>query len=264
MRMHHWVGLAALAAVIAFVLAGSAFARQTVRTERFTSAAALRSAVDHYRTLTWTYERAAQLPRRRGSSLYRRSSDPAYLRWTIALWRKRAYAARKAALSGLHRSREVALPRPPIPSSSLSARIAFSKRLALSLQSIYPGRVTREFASARAASGSATLSLWETRSATAALRVSTGTRAVPRFLQSAFACIHHYEGSWHSDTGNGYYGGLQMDLSFQHRYGADYLRRYGTADRWPAWAQIQAAVRAYSSGRGFYPWPNTARFCGLI
>jgi hypothetical protein len=24
------------------------------------------------------------------------------------------------------------------------------------------------------------------------------------------------------------------------------------------------AERAYRSGRGFYPWPNTARACGLI
>jgi hypothetical protein len=25
-----------------------------------------------------------------------------------------------------------------------------------------------------------------------------------------------------------------------------------------------AAERAHRSGRGFYPWPNTARYCGLI
>lgn len=71
-------------------------------------------------------------------------------------------------------------------------------------------------------------------------------------------------GNWSINTGNGYYGGLQMDASFQSRYGADYVRRWGTADNWPTWAQLQAAVRAYRSGRGFYPWPNTARVCGLI
>ena len=264
MRMHHWLGLAVSAALIAFALAGAAFARQSVQPDRFTSAKALRAAVDHYRALTFTYERAAHLPRTKGSTLYRRSSDRAYLDWTIAIWRKRAYGARKTVLTQLHRSREVALPAPPGLHASLSRRIEFSRRLALSLRSIYPGTPTRSVASAGAPTGTATLRLWETRSAQAALRVTEKTRAVPGFLQSAFACIHHYEGSWHSNTGNGYYGGLQMDLAFQHRYGGDYLRRYGTADRWPAWAQIQAATRAYSSGRGFYPWPNTARFCGLI
>jgi hypothetical protein len=24
------------------------------------------------------------------------------------------------------------------------------------------------------------------------------------------------------------------------------------------------AEKAYRAGRGFYPWPNTARYCGLI
>src|SRR5438876_5647928 len=28
---------------------------------------------------------------------------------------------------------------------------------------------------------------------------------------SQWLCIHHYEGSWTANTGNGYYGGLQMD-----------------------------------------------------
>jgi hypothetical protein len=87
---------------------------------------------------------------------------------------------------------------------------------------------------------------------------------VPDSLATAFTCIHRFEGAWNANTGNGYYGGLQMDVAFQSRYGASYLERWGTADHWPAWAQLQAAVRAYRSGRGFNPWPNTARACGLI
>ena len=83
--------------------------------------------------------------------------------------------------------------------------------------------------------------------------------AIPAWLNDSFLCIHHYEGAWNSNTGNGYYGGLQMDLAFQGSYGAEFLHRWGTADNWPVWAQLQAAVRAYQSGRGFYPWPNTAR-----
>src|SRR6185436_13142983 len=31
----------------------------------------------------------------------------------------------------------------------------------------------------------------------------------------SWECIHRGEGAWRSNTGNGYYGGLQMDLEFQ-------------------------------------------------
>jgi hypothetical protein len=86
----------------------------------------------------------------------------------------------------------------------------------------------------------------------------------PAWLVNAFLCIHHGEGSWSSNTGNGYYGGLQMDLQFQRTYGSWALARYGTADRWPPSVQIAVAIRAYLSGRGFFPWPNTARACGLL
>ena len=49
-----------------------------------------------------------------------------------------------------------------------------------------------------------------------------------------------------------------MDMAFQGLYGdATSSHRWGTADNWPVWAQIEAAVRAYRSGRGFCPWPNT-------
>ena len=47
-------------------------------------------------------------------------------------------------------------------------------------------------------------------------------------------------------------------LEFIHyagRLGIPYFNL--TADEW-------AAERAHHSGRGFYPWPNTARYCGLI
>jgi hypothetical protein len=81
---------------------------------------------------------------------------------------------------------------------------------------------------------------------------------------SAWLCIHRYEGAWTSNTGNGYYGGLQMDSGFMARYGSDFEARWGTADNWPSWAQLTAARRARDSGRGYGPWPNTARFCGLL
>ena len=41
------------------------------------------------------------------------------------------------------------------------------------------------------------------------------------------------------------------------------LARKGTADRWSPLEQMWVAEHAYKT-RGFYPWPNTARYCGLI
>ena len=78
-----------------------------------------------------------------------------------------------------------------------------------------------------------------------------------------FMCIHRFEGSW-TDSGAPYYGGLQMDLTFMRTYGRELLRHKGTADHWTPLEQIWVAEHAYRSGRGFYPWPNTARDCGLI
>jgi hypothetical protein len=77
----------------------------------------------------------------------------------------------------------------------------------------------------------------------------------------AWLCLHRYEGNWH-DPGAPYYGGLQMDYSFQQTYGRWLLRRKGTADHWSPLEQIWAAVRAHRT-RGFTPWPRTARVCGL-
>jgi hypothetical protein len=81
--------------------------------------------------------------------------------------------------------------------------------------------------------------------------------------KSEWLCIHSHEGSW-NDHGAPYYGGLQMDLSFQRSYGRRLFNTKGTADNWTPLEQMWVAEKAYSSGRGFYPWPNTARYCGLL
>lgn len=98
------------------------------------------------------------------------------------------------------------------------------------------------------------------RAATAPAPAVDYSLAVP---YAKWACIHSREGSWTANTGNGYYGGLQMDYGFMQTYGADFMRRWGTANNWPPWAQITAAERAYRT-RGFSPWPNTARACGQL
>jgi len=76
-----------------------------------------------------------------------------------------------------------------------------------------------------------------------------------------WTCIHRYEGSW-TDSDGPYYGGLQMDLSFQAAYGSWLLRHRGTADHWSPLEQIWTAVRAWRL-RGFSPWPSTAHYCGM-
>ena len=95
-----------------------------------------------------------------------------------------------------------------------------------------------------------------------AIRTKRRFRAGPAH-RSAWRCIHRHEGSWR-DSGGPYYGGLQMDIDFQQHYGRELLRAKGTAENWTPLEQMWVAERAYRAGRGFYPWPNTARNCGLI
>jgi len=106
------------------------------------------------------------------------------------------------------------------------------------------------------------LNLWTKRAA----RERRLAHDPPRRAQ--WLCIYRHERhprqGWSTRTGNGYYGGLQMDISFQRTYGGWLLRQKGTANNWTSLEQIWVAERAYRSGRGFHPWPNTARYCGLI
>src|SRR5439155_15568594 len=100
------------------------------------------------------------------------------------------------------------------------------------------------------------LGLWQRRA------VLARRQALNPPHKQQWTCIHRYEASW-KDAGGPYYGGLQMDLEFQATYGRDLLRRKGTADHWTALEQMWVAERAYRT-RGFWPWPNTARYCGLL
>ena len=79
----------------------------------------------------------------------------------------------------------------------------------------------------------------------------------------AWLCIHRWEASWR-DSGDPYWGGLQMDRGFMAGNAPHHLLRRGWADRWTPLEQMWVAERAYRSGRGFSAWPNTAQLCGLI
>lgn len=61
--------------------------------------------------------------------------------------------------------------------------------------------------------------------------------------------------TWDVSTGNGYYGGLQMDRQFARTYDAASYARLGTPNNWSREKQIRAAIKAYA-GRGLAPWPN--------
>lgn len=82
-------------------------------------------------------------------------------------------------------------------------------------------------------------------------------------IERAFLCIHSHEGTWDDDDAP-YWGGVQMDLDFMRTYGPEFFKAWGTADNWPRSVQLAVAMRAYLAGRGFHPWPNTARRCGLL
>lgn len=75
-------------------------------------------------------------------------------------------------------------------------------------------------------------------------------------------CIHTYEGTW-NDSGWPHWGGLQMDMNFQLTYGREFFKRWGTADHWPVWAQLETGYRGAISRGGFNPWPNTRKMCRL-
>src|SRR5262245_19797091 len=67
---------------------------------------------------------------------------------------------------------------------------------------------------------------------------------VPDHIKRGFLCIHSHEGAWDANTGNGYFGGLQMDHGFMRTYATWLLRNVGTADRWRVDQQIRVAYRA--------------------
>jgi hypothetical protein len=125
------------------------------------------------------------------------------------------------------------------------------------LQSVMGHRVVR-LTPLRQASLRRVHTVWRKRAVAVKRRFTAGPRH-----RRGWTCIHRYEGEW-SDDGSPYYGGLQMDIGFQQHYGGMLLRAKGTADNWTPLEQMWVAERAYRSGRGFYPWPNAARYCGLI
>jgi hypothetical protein len=87
----------------------------------------------------------------------------------------------------------------------------------------------------------------------------------PPGVISGLMCIHRHEGAMSSVNPAGpYYGGWQLDASFERAYGRRMLRKYGGrhADRWRPRDQLVVALNGYRH-RGWSPWPSTAPLCGL-
>ena len=63
MRFTLPLGLLGLALILTFALTRPAHARMGMRPDQSGQVRAMRVLVDHYRDLTWTYERAAHLKR---------------------------------------------------------------------------------------------------------------------------------------------------------------------------------------------------------
>lgn len=241
----------ALALLGVLCVLGGVFTAETVGSagaaDRATASAATGTAliarIDHYRAVTWRWERLLDLPRTQSAASARRSPDPAYRHWVLRLWQRRATAVQRRALPWL--ARQVAGYEATVRHWDL-------------VMGVRPPAPLRTTASASALpQRQAEYRLWKARAA------AVWAKAQHPPYERAFECIHHYEGSW-TDGGAPYWGGLQMDLGFQATYGGYLLRTKGTADHWTPLEQMWVAARAARSGRGFAPWPNSARMCGLL
>jgi hypothetical protein len=186
---------------------------------------------------TWHWQSVLGRKRTGSSFSAARSTDPAYRVWVRQLWQRRAARVRRSA-----------------------QRFMAKRIVAYQVEVDHWRRVMGKPPLRQVAAAGTREQAYVTwrRLARSVRREASN----PPYA-SAWRCIHRYEGSW-TDAGGPYYGGLQMDLGFQRHYGGYLLATKGTADRWTPLEQMWVAARAYRSGRGFYPWPNTARACGLI
>jgi hypothetical protein len=73
-------------------------------------------------------------------------------------------------------------------------------------------------------------------------------------------------GNWHANTGNGYYGGVQEDMTFWHNYGYDVDHPGALMAARPDLAtpgqQVIAAERGLKA-QGWGAWPSCSRRLGL-
>lgn len=206
--------------------------------------------IDHYRDVAWRWQERMGKQRTPTSYTARRSADPAYRQWVLELWKERATKARRQAKKLVRRN-----------ALGLLDRIDRFRNETWRWQDLMGVRRTPTSYSARRLESVAyrrwVLDLWKSRAAKARRQGKNPPH------EAQWRCIQRHEGAWRANTGNGFYGGLQMNMAFQRRYAPKLLRRKGTADNWTPLEQMWVAERAHEK-RGFHPWPNTARYCGLL
>lgn len=81
-------------------------------------------------------------------------------------------------------------------------------------------------------------------------------RPVPTVWDSVAWC--ESRGNWSANTGNGYFGGLQMDMAFWRNHGG--LAYAPRPDLAPKWAQVQVAINGrdglVGGQQGWPAWPH--------
>ena len=266
MRFPIPLSIAALAGLITFALAGAAFARETVRPARPVAIPALRQVVEHYRTLTWTFERAARVHRTPTTFTYRHSADRRYLQWTIDTWSRRASTARDVALRRVHTPPRGRDPEAPAPAQrALAARrlhAAPDARAAADLSRHGHAALCERSRQDRRGDARALAAAPRRGHAPGAPARPPAAAARRSARRSSASTTTRARGTRTPATATT--AGSRWTGASRASTAPTTSAKWGTADNWPAWAQLQAAVRAYRAGRGFYPWPNTARACGLI
>ncbi len=92
----------------------------------------------------------------------------------------------------------------------------------------------------------------------AAVRAVPPSWHAPRAWLPQALCIHHHEGAWNADTGNGYYGGMQFLLgTWRSVGGRGYPHQQSPRE------QLYRAWLVYlRDGHSWHEW-GTAKACGL-
>ena len=100
--------------------------------------------------------------------------------------------------------------------------------------------------------------LWRSRASSARKRFLAGPPHRTQWL-----CIHRYEGAWSDRRRTATTAACRWTSGSMRATAGSLLAHKGTADHWTPLEQMWVAEQAHRSGRGFIPWPNTARYCGL-
>ena len=270
MRLPLPLSLAALALhLITFTLAGAAFARETMRPARPGESGAPPSRRALPDADLDVRARRSRPPHPQHRSRTATATTARISQWTIDIWTRRASTAPASGARRVHTRLAVAIPKRAAPAQPRSCtRVAYTPAPgARACGGSIPGTVTRRFAGARGKTGAATLQLWQRRLAAAdasGAPVRASGRSRPRSApRSSASTTTRAPGTRTPATATT--AGLQMDRPVPEPVRPRLRRPVGHGGQL---ARLGAAPgrgpRVPRRAAGFYPWPNTARACGLI